>query len=77
MLVDVGCDPGAAAREASRHGAAVTGVDPDPLMLLLARTITAVKGGTSPADLNGAGVRHTPDWPEALTVTEDHALHRT
>ena len=41
-LVDVGCGPGAAAREASRRGAAVTGVDPDPLMLFLARAISTV-----------------------------------
>jgi len=42
-LVDVGCGPGAAAREARRRGAAVIGVDPDPLMLGLARKISAVR----------------------------------
>lgn len=32
-VLDVGCGPGGAAREAARRGAAVTGVDPSPLML--------------------------------------------
>jgi ubiquinone/menaquinone biosynthesis C-methylase UbiE len=39
-VVDVGCGPGAAAREAARRGAAVTGVDPAPVMLTLARGLT-------------------------------------
>ena len=39
-LVDVGCGPGAAAREAARRGAAVTGVDPAAPMLGLARWLT-------------------------------------
>ena len=39
-VVDVGCGPGAAAREAARRGAGVTGVDPAPVMLKLARRLT-------------------------------------
>lgn len=39
-VVDVGCGPGAAARQAARRGARVTGVDPAPVMLRLARTLT-------------------------------------
>ena len=39
-VVDVGCGPGSAARAAARHGAAVTGVDPAPVMLKLARWLT-------------------------------------
>jgi ubiquinone/menaquinone biosynthesis C-methylase UbiE len=39
-VVDVGCGPGGAAREAARCGAGVTGVDPAPVMLRLARTFT-------------------------------------
>jgi len=39
-VVDVGCGPGTAAREATRRGAAVTGVDPAPVMLTLARLLT-------------------------------------
>jgi ubiquinone/menaquinone biosynthesis C-methylase UbiE len=36
-LVDLGCGPGAAARRAAGVGAAVTGVDPAPVMLRVAR----------------------------------------
>jgi ubiquinone/menaquinone biosynthesis C-methylase UbiE len=39
-VVDVGCGPGVAAREAARLGAAVTGVDPAAPMLSLARRLT-------------------------------------
>lgn len=40
-VVDVGCGPGAAAREAARRGADVWGVDPTPMMLRLARILSA------------------------------------
>jgi SAM-dependent methyltransferase len=39
-VVDVGCGPGTAAREAARRGARVTGVDPATVMLRLARALT-------------------------------------
>ncbi|MGH4012196.1 MAG: class I SAM-dependent methyltransferase [Pseudonocardiaceae bacterium] len=39
-VIDVGCGPGTAVREAARRGASVTGVDPAPVMLRLARTLT-------------------------------------
>jgi ubiquinone/menaquinone biosynthesis C-methylase UbiE len=39
-VVDVGCGPGTAVREAARRGARVTGVDPAPVMLRLARMLT-------------------------------------
>jgi ubiquinone/menaquinone biosynthesis C-methylase UbiE len=39
-VVDIGCGPGTAAREAARRGAQVTGIDPAPIMLRLARTLT-------------------------------------
>ena len=39
-VIDVGCGPGSAARLAARRGAAVTGVDPAPVMLALARRVT-------------------------------------
>lgn len=38
--VDIGCGPGTAVRAAARHAARVTGVDPAPLMLRLARSVT-------------------------------------
>jgi ubiquinone/menaquinone biosynthesis C-methylase UbiE len=42
-VIDVGCGPGTAVREAARRGAQATGVDPSPLMLGLARTLTRLK----------------------------------
>lgn len=39
-VADIGCGPGTAARRAARLGAAVTGVDPAPVMLRLARLLT-------------------------------------
>lgn len=39
-VVDIGCGPGNAVKAAARTGAQVTGVDPSPLMLRLARTVT-------------------------------------
>lgn len=39
-VVDVGCGPGSAAREAARRGANVTAVDPAPVMLRLAERFT-------------------------------------
>jgi len=39
-VVDVGCGPGTAVRTAARRGARVTGIDPAPVMLRLARTLT-------------------------------------
>ncbi len=39
-VADIGCGPGTAARQAARLGASVTGVDPAPVMLRLARLLT-------------------------------------
>ena len=39
-VVDVGCGPGTAVREAARRGARATGVDPAPVMLRLSRLLT-------------------------------------
>lgn len=38
-VVDIGCGPGGAVREAARRGARVTGIDPAPVMLRLARAV--------------------------------------
>jgi len=43
-VVDVGCGPGAFVREAHRRGARVTGVDPAPVMIRLARALTGKSG---------------------------------
>jgi ubiquinone/menaquinone biosynthesis C-methylase UbiE len=39
-VVDLGCGPGVAAREAARRGARVTGIDPAPVMLRMASRLT-------------------------------------
>jgi ubiquinone/menaquinone biosynthesis C-methylase UbiE len=39
-VADIGCGPGTAARHAARLGALVSGVDPAPVMLRLARLLT-------------------------------------
>jgi ubiquinone/menaquinone biosynthesis C-methylase UbiE len=39
-VVDVGCGPGTAVREAADRGALATGVDPAPVMLRVARLLT-------------------------------------
>lgn len=39
-VVDIGCGPGSSARMAAHRGARVIGVDPAPMMLRLARTLT-------------------------------------
>lgn len=39
-IVDVGCGPGSAVKEAARRGARVWGVDPAPVMLRIARMTT-------------------------------------
>jgi ubiquinone/menaquinone biosynthesis C-methylase UbiE len=44
-VVDVGCGPGGAAREAARRGAVVTGVDPAPLMLRMGRYLSSGRSG--------------------------------
>ncbi len=40
VVVDVGCGPGAAVREAARRGAVAMGVDPAPVMLRVAKLLT-------------------------------------
>jgi ubiquinone/menaquinone biosynthesis C-methylase UbiE len=40
IVVDIGCGPGVAVRYAARLGATVSGVDPAPVMLRVARILT-------------------------------------
>jgi ubiquinone/menaquinone biosynthesis C-methylase UbiE len=44
-VVDVGCGPGGAARAAARRGARISAVDPAPVMLRLARTVSRTRHG--------------------------------
>jgi ubiquinone/menaquinone biosynthesis C-methylase UbiE len=59
-VVDVGCGPGTAAREAARRGARVTGVDPAPVMLQLARALTGNRPGITWAEGTAEDLRQ-PD----------------
>jgi ubiquinone/menaquinone biosynthesis C-methylase UbiE len=43
-VLDIGCGPGTAVRRAARLGATVTGVDPAPVMLRVARLLTRSTG---------------------------------
>lgn len=49
-VIDVGCGPGSAVREAARLGARVIGVDPAPVMLRLARALTRDRRGITWAE---------------------------
>jgi ubiquinone/menaquinone biosynthesis C-methylase UbiE len=64
-VVDVGCGPGAAAREAARRGAEVTGVDPASVMLAMARRLTL--GHLSVTWTEGAA-EHLPLPVGAVTI---------
>jgi ubiquinone/menaquinone biosynthesis C-methylase UbiE len=63
-VADIGCGPGSAARHAARRGASVTGVDPAPLMLRLARLLTG------PATHR---VRYVQGTAEALPLPDSSA----
>lgn len=62
-VVDIGCGPGTAARVAARRGARVTGVDPSPPMLRLARAVTRT----------GAGIEWAEGGAEALPLADGSA----
>ena len=62
VVVDVGSGPGAAARYAARLGASVTGVDPAPVMLRVARGLTRSRK-----------VRYVEGAVEALPLPDDFA----
>ncbi len=67
LVVDVGCGPGTAVRQASRSTAAVVGVDPSPIALALARwTSTLRRSGGVTWALGSAENLPVPD--EGATV---------
>lgn len=63
VVVDIGCGPGVAVRYAARLGASVTGVDPAPVMLRVARLLTR----------RSEKVRYVAGAAEALPVPDDSA----
>ncbi len=62
-VVDIGCGPGVTVRYAARLGAIVTGVDPAPVMLRVARLFTR----------RAAKVRYIEGVAEAIPLPEDSA----
>jgi SAM-dependent methyltransferase len=62
-VVDIGCGPGTAVRYAARLGATVTGVDPAPIMLRVARLLTRRR----------ARVRYVEGVAEAIPLSEGSA----
>jgi ubiquinone/menaquinone biosynthesis C-methylase UbiE len=63
MVVDVGCGTGVAVRHAVRRGAIVTGVDPAPVMLGVARLLT----------FRPAKARYVEGGAEAIPLPEGFA----
>jgi ubiquinone/menaquinone biosynthesis C-methylase UbiE len=61
-VIDIGCGPGVAARYAAHLGAKVTGVDPAPIMLRVARLLT-----------RGNDVHYVEGAAEALPAEDDSA----
>src|SRR5271166_5681318 len=62
-VVDIGCGPGVAVRYAARQGATVTGIDPAPVMLRVARLWTR----------HPARVRYIGGVAEAIRLPEHSA----
>ena len=63
-VVDVGCGPGTAVREAGRRGARAAGVDPAPVMLSVARA-----ADLAPAAVASAGPRAPPRRSRSTTAS--------
>lgn len=59
-VIDVGCGPGTAVREAARRGARAIGIDPAPVMLRLAEALTRQRGGITWAEGTAEDLRQ-PD----------------
>lgn len=63
VVVDIGCGPGVAVRYAAQLGATITGVDPAPIMLRIARLLTR----------RPAKVRYAEGVAEAIPLPDDSA----
>lgn len=59
-VIDVGCGPGTAVREAARRGARAIGIDPAPVMLRLAAALTRQPAGITWAEGTAEDLRQ-PD----------------
>ena len=67
-VVDVGCGPGAAVREAARRGATVIGVDPSPGALAIARRMTLPDQGSGAVSWRQGGAEAIPVDDASATV---------
>jgi ubiquinone/menaquinone biosynthesis C-methylase UbiE len=68
-LVDVGCGPGVAARAAAATGASsVTGIDPAPIMLRVARTLTRLRRHAPPVRYLHGAAEHLPLPDSSVSV---------
>lgn len=75
-VADVGCGPGTAVREAARRGATATGIDPAPLMLWLARQISAARHTAQVTWLEGrAEALPLPDGAATIAWALSSAHH--
>lgn len=61
-VVDIGCGPGSAVRAAARRGARVVGVDPAPVMLRLASTVTGEQSKVTWAQAGAETVPVASGW---------------
>ncbi len=75
-VIDVGCGPGSAVREAARRGARVTGVDPAPVMLRLARALTRARPAITWAEGAAEDLRQ-PDGSATVLWSLASAHHWT
>lgn len=67
-VIDLGCGPGTAVREAARRGAHAIGVDPAPVMLRLARMLTRDRTAISWAEGSAEDLR-LPDASASVLWT--------
>jgi ubiquinone/menaquinone biosynthesis C-methylase UbiE len=74
-VLDIGCGPGAAVREAARRGAAATGVDPSPITLRLARSITMLLRTGNVSWLEGQAERLPVEDGQATMVWAVNSVH--
>jgi ubiquinone/menaquinone biosynthesis C-methylase UbiE len=76
QVLDIGCGPGTAVREAARRGVTATGIDPSPLMLRLARQISFARRSRNVAWLRGrAEALPVPDHSMTLVWALSSAHH--
>jgi ubiquinone/menaquinone biosynthesis C-methylase UbiE len=66
-VLDVGCGPGVAVRRASRVATSVTGIDPAPVMLRVARLLTVRRRAPAARYLEGTA-EHLPVPDASATV---------